>query len=171
MGQGGTDLQKEAFQKARDRLMGGWNCCQSVLLTMQELLQRSGPDLLRAATGFGGGIGNMGAVCGALAAGVMTLGLLYGRDDLSQKERKEHTYRLCAEYYRWFVRAMGSCDCYDIIKVDLKNLSAREAYWKNSENRERCATRTVGKAARLLMQLIEETEAGAAASGRLQERG
>ena len=62
-----ADRPQRAYQKAHDSLVGGWNCCQSVLLAMAETLDLSSPDVLKAATGFGGGVGNMGSLCGALS--------------------------------------------------------------------------------------------------------
>ena len=52
----------------------GYNCAQSVLLTMFQHWNSGGSDLIpKIATGFGGGIGRCGSVCGALAGGVMAL--------------------------------------------------------------------------------------------------
>jgi C_GCAxxG_C_C family probable redox protein len=50
-----------------------------VLLVIEELFDLKADDALKAATAFGGGIGRMGSVCGALLGGAMALSLLYGR--------------------------------------------------------------------------------------------
>jgi C_GCAxxG_C_C family probable redox protein len=152
------NLQEQAFKKAHDYLNAGWNCSQSTLLVMQELLGMENADVLKAATGFGGGIGNMGALCGAFAGGVLALGLKYGRSNLDQHDEKEKTYVLCAEWYKRFVRHFESCNCRDILGVDLSNPKIRQEYWNSGDNRERCATHTVGTAARMLMKLFEEIE-------------
>ncbi|MGA2481236.1 MAG: C-GCAxxG-C-C family protein [Spirochaetia bacterium] len=153
-----ADRPQRAYQKAHDSLVGGWNCCQSVLLAMAETLDLSSPDVLKAATGFGGGVGNMGSLCGALAAGVLTLGLLNGRRELAEEQEKERTYLLCAEWHRRFAQAMGGSDCRVILGVDLKDPATRKQYWAAPGNRERCASRTVGTAARLLAELVEESQ-------------
>ena len=150
-------LQQRAFQRAHELMMAGWNCSQSVMLTMQELLEIPERGVLKAATGFGGGIGNVGSLCGALAGGVMTLGLLYGRAESSELTEKEKTYLLCAQWHERFVEAIGGSSCREILGVDLRDPTARKKYWSDPENRERCASRTAGTAARLLMMLIEET--------------
>lgn len=152
-----SSLQQRAFEKAHDCLIAGWNCSQSVLLTMQELLDLPDHEVLKAATGFGGGIGNVGSLCGALTGGVMALGLLYGRGELSESAQKETTYFACAQWYDRFVGAMGGCNCSDILMVDLRDPVVRKEYWRNAQNRERCASQIVGTAARLLMVLVEET--------------
>jgi C_GCAxxG_C_C family probable redox protein len=147
-----------AYQRAHDCLVRGWNCCQSVLLAAAETLDVPSSDVLKAATGFGGGVGNMGSLCGALAAGVLTLGMLNGRFTLAQEEEKERTYLLCAEWHRRFTNAMGGSDCRVILGVDLTDPATRKQYWAAPGNRERCASRTVGIAARLLVELVEESQ-------------
>ncbi len=153
-----TDRQRQAFELARNKLNEGWNCGQSVLSAIQEIHGMQNPDVLRAATGFGGGIGNMGETCGGFAGGVLFIGQRYGRDDISQYENKERTYQLCAEWMRRFKKGFGSCDCCDILRVDLSNPKTRKEYWASSDNRERCANETVGRSAQMLMAYIEEID-------------
>ena len=70
------EVEKKAYQYGRDY----HNCSQCTLLTIQEAFNLPGEDALKAATGFAGGIGRIGSVCGAVLGGVMAFGLLYGRD-------------------------------------------------------------------------------------------
>jgi C_GCAxxG_C_C family probable redox protein len=153
-----NDRQRRAFELARNKLNEGWNCGQSVLATTQEIYGLRNADVLRSATGFGGGIGNMGETCGGFAGGVMFIGQRYGRDHLSQHNNKERTYQLCAEWMRRFKSHFGSCDCCDILKVDLSNPETRKEYWSSGDNRERCANETVGRSAHLLTAYIEEID-------------
>lgn len=152
------NLEQEARERARDYLLKGYNCSQSVVLTMQELLGLRDELALKAATGFGGGVGNMGNMCGALAGGIMILGMRYGRSRLEQKEEKERTYRYCAEWMRRFTGRFGSTSCIDILGVDLKDPARRKAYWADRDNRERCAGGTVGVAAGMLAAYMREIE-------------
>ena len=59
----------------------GQNCTQAVL---QATTGSSNPELLQAAEGFGGGIGDSGCLCGAVTGGVMALGLS-GKADQSRQ--------------------------------------------------------------------------------------
>ncbi len=162
-----SGLQQRAFERAHELMMAGWNCSQSVLQTLQELLGVPDRGVLKAATGFGGGIGNQGSLCGALAGGVMALGLLYGRTESSQVAEKERTYLLCARWHDRFVEAMGNSNCREILGIDLRDTAARQKYWSNAQNRERCASRTAGTAARLLVALVEEAGIPSATKGRM----
>ena len=125
---------------------------------MQENLGLDCPDVLKAATGFGGGVGNTGYICGAFAGGVLTLGLLYGRNRIEQHQEKEFTYEVSAEWSKRFTKEFASCNCRDILKVDLSDSETRNRYWASGDNRERCANQTVGRSAQLVMQLIEDIE-------------
>ena len=95
-----SEAESRAFRYAQ----GYKNCCQSTLLALQELFNLDRKDTLKAATGFVGGIGRTGSVCGALVAGIMAFGLLYGRDLQTMKHpdaafrnqrREEIESRLC----------------------------------------------------------------------------
>ena len=151
-------LPDKAYERARAYLLEGWNCSQSVFKAMQELLGLEDKLALRAATGFAGGIGNSGAFCGACAGGVLTLSVLYGRDDLSQHQEKEDTYLYCAEWFRRFMKHFKSCQCREILGVDLNDPETRKEYWAKGRNRENCSELRVGTAARMVTQLIREIE-------------
>ncbi|NTU86942.1 MAG: C_GCAxxG_C_C family protein, partial [Chlorobiaceae bacterium] len=52
----------------------GYNCAQSVLFSFSDDLGIAGDTALKIASGFGGGIGRMQEVCGAVTGGVMVIG-------------------------------------------------------------------------------------------------
>ena len=56
------------------------DCCQCVLLSLQEVFNVPGESAFKAATGFAGGMGRTGEVCGSLTGAIMAFGLLWGRD-------------------------------------------------------------------------------------------
>ncbi len=94
------EAESRAFQYA----LNYKNCCQCTLLALQELFDLTSDEALKSSTGFVGGIGRTGSVCGALIAGVMAFGLLYGRDletmkhpdaSFRNQQREEIESRLC----------------------------------------------------------------------------
>lgn len=125
---------------------------------MMELLNIGNKEILKSATGFSGGIGNMGSTCGAFAGGVLILGILYGRTSLKHFKEKEETYLYCSKWYKIFVDHFNSCNCYDILGVDLRDINARKKYWGEKANREKCAKLVVGEVAQMLLELIREIE-------------
>ncbi|MDR3565707.1 MAG: C-GCAxxG-C-C family (seleno)protein [Negativicutes bacterium] len=88
----------------------GYNCSEAILRAFGETLELDlNEDALKMATGFGGGMGHAGCVCGALAASVMVLGVLQGRSDKSQS--RSPAYHASEEFHRRFSEAFGGACC------------------------------------------------------------
>jgi C_GCAxxG_C_C family probable redox protein len=139
-----TDKPTEARNAAGEYFKSGYNCAESVLRATSETLGiQVDEQALRMTTGFGGGIGHAGCVCGALAASVMTLGLLKGRADAS--ESRKEAYELSEEFHRRFQEKFGATCC--------RVLNPHEF-----ETREHLVTcvKITGNTAKLLMEFIEE---------------
>jgi C_GCAxxG_C_C family probable redox protein len=113
--------QKEVIcERAVKHFLGGYNCAQSVLLAMSEHWNCKSGLIPRIATGFGGGIGLCGSVCGALTGGVMAIGIKYGTNEPSH-EKRERAYELCRNLFRAFEKRHGTTMCRELVKYDLSN--------------------------------------------------
>jgi len=60
-------MLKEVEQKGFKYEQDYWDCAQCTLLAIQEVFGLNADDAVKAATGFAGGIGRRGSVCGAVA--------------------------------------------------------------------------------------------------------
>ena len=142
-------------ERAVKHLLAGYNCAQTTLLCCQELMNMYQEEVLKSATGFGGGIGNLSDICGAVAGGVMAISQKFGRVGLSEEEaeRKERTYQLAAEYLRTFQHAKGSPYCRDLLGVDISDPDTRKAYW-TPENRRKCAEGPVAAGLTILFEIF-----------------
>jgi len=109
-----------AEQDAKLRFNSGFNCAESILLTLSSGLGRkdSRSFIPRIATGFGGGVGRNGDMCGALSGGVMAIGLALGRD--KAEESRDPCYAAVDRFYTDFVKEFGSSKCRELIGIDLK---------------------------------------------------
>mgnify|MGYP001144634714 FL=1 len=96
----------------------GYNCAQSVLLTMQDFWNETNPLEPKIASAFGGGIGRRGSLCGALTGGVIAIGQKYGSNN-PNPEGKGKTYSLALKFYNRFQEKHGSVFCRDLIEYDL----------------------------------------------------
>jgi len=74
------ELLAEVYKKAFDYEAHHHDCAQCVLLTLQEAFDIPGEDAFKAATGFAGGMGRTGHVCGSLTGAIFAFGLLWGRE-------------------------------------------------------------------------------------------
>ncbi len=96
------------------------NCCESVLTRVNERhhLPSFEPNIIKAASGFGGGVGGWGGACGATSGAVMALGLVYGNDGEETPEdfqdMKDHVKEVSASFMREFEEAFGSVNCSDL---------------------------------------------------------
>ncbi len=111
---------QELVQKAVTYFQSGYNCTQSVLLTLcgnmspevkSELIPKIG-------SGFGGGIGLCGCVCGSLTGSIMAIGIKYGSNDPGE-EKNLIAYAKANELYRKFEKKHGTVLCRELIKYDL----------------------------------------------------
>ena len=76
-------------EAAIEKFNNGYNWAQSVLFAFADDRLIDQDSALKITAGFGGGIAKEGQVCGAFSAGVMLLGLKYGKglreDDIRKK--------------------------------------------------------------------------------------
>ena len=89
-------------ERAYELFLSGCNCAQAVLLAFA-------PD-----AGFGGGIGGMREVCGAVSGMLMAAGLLYGYTPGDRAGKSEHYARVreLSERYR---EENGSIICRELL--------------------------------------------------------
>jgi C_GCAxxG_C_C family probable redox protein len=68
------------------------------------------PRIVRMATGFAGGVGgSKQEMCGALSAGVMIIGALYGRSSLEEDDLLAQRLTTC--YQERFAAELGTTRC------------------------------------------------------------
>ena len=111
---------QELVQKALMRFQSGYNCTQSVLLTLYEHMTPEGNSQLipKIGSGFGGGMGLCGSVCGSLTGSIMAVGIKYGSNDAGE-EKNLMAYGKANALYQKFEKKHGSVLCRELIKYDL----------------------------------------------------
>ncbi|MEW5953807.1 MAG: C-GCAxxG-C-C family protein [Bacillota bacterium] len=105
-----SDAALEARNAAGNYFREGHNCAEAIFLTFQDILS---PDIDRNAvklfTGFGGGFGHAGCVCGALAASAAVLGMVKGRT--SSSVDREPAYQAARKFHDRFEEKFGATCC------------------------------------------------------------
>jgi C_GCAxxG_C_C family probable redox protein len=107
----------------------------------------------RIATGFGGGIGRSGAVCGAVVGGTMAIGLRHGRDESSQSS--DRAYALAQQFRRRFEKEMGTISCRELTGLDLTTAEGLQRFRSSDLSRTVCR-RARGVAFRAAMEILDE---------------
>ena len=102
-------------EKAEDYFRKGYNCAQSVLLAFSDLTGLDENAALRLSSSFGGGLGRLREVCGAVSGAAMALGLLRGYNDPDDRAAKTAHYHLIQEFARRFKERNGSIVCRELL--------------------------------------------------------
>ena len=103
-----SDVAKEYFLK-------GYNCAQSVAMAFADLTGLSESESARLASSFGGGLGRMREVCGAVSGMALVAGALYGYDDPRVPGASQKQYALVQELAGKFREANGSIICRELL--------------------------------------------------------
>lgn len=107
---------EERVEKAK-RLFkeGGYNCCQAVVLAYSDLFGLENETAAAISSGFGGGMGRMREVCGAVSGMVMLAGLMKPASDPSIKDWRTANYALVQEMAGEFKAMNGSIVCKELL--------------------------------------------------------
>ena len=102
--------------KAGELFLGGYNCAQAVVVAYCDLTGLSESFAAKLASSFGGGMGRMREVCGAVSGMLMVAGLLYGYDTPGDDTVKKAHYALVQALSAKFREEVGSIVCREILK-------------------------------------------------------
>ena len=140
--------------KAAELFLSGYNCAQAVAVAFTDVTGLTEQQAAKMASAFGGGMGRMREVCGAVSGMLMVLSYVYGYDtpgdDISKKRLYGQVQALAAD----FRAENGSIICREILKNPPSdpNPTPRTAEFYA----KRPCAKMVMTAARLLEQFMEE---------------
>lgn len=103
------------MQRAVDYFKSGYGCCQSVVAAFADLYGMDETMALRVAAGFGGGVGRLRMVCGAVSGIVILVGLDCGQTEGSDHEGKAACYKVVQELLSSFREKNGSVICAELL--------------------------------------------------------
>ena len=102
--------------QAAELFLQGYNCAQAITVAFSDVTGLSPEFSAKLASSFGGGMGRMREVCGAVSGMLMVAGLLYGYDDNDTGDKKMNHYRLVQDLSGQFRAETGSIVCREILK-------------------------------------------------------
>ena len=113
--------------------------------------------MIKAVGPMAGG-SRMGSLCGALQAGILTLGMLYGAEGENQgsQEALVESFQPVKRFYREFEKTFGSRLCPEIIHANLDVPEERKR-WVERGGKKGCAL-LCGQTVRILFDIIGEKE-------------
>ena len=105
-------------EKAEALFKEGYNCSQAVVLAFADLIDVDEKQLTKLAASFGGGMGRLREVCGAVTGMFIVAGFLYGYDDTNDSNAKKEHYALIQRMAKAFEEKTGSIICRTLKGLD-----------------------------------------------------
>ena len=150
---------EERIERAVSLFKEGYNCAQSVVAAFADMYGMDRDTALRIGAGFGGGIGRLRMVCGAVSGIVTLVGLHCGSTDGEDHEGKANCYKVVQDLLERFRLQNGSIICADLLaqngcKVETNTHmpDRRDAHYYST----RPCARKVEDAARIFAEYISE---------------
>ena len=150
---------EECVQHSVQLFMQGYGCSQSVVVAFSRLYGIDETIAKKISAGFGGGVGRMRMMCGAVSGMVMLSGLDCGQTDGADREGKAACYKVVQELIAAFKAENGSIICAELLKMSgcqaqtnthLPDARTAEYYQK------RPCVRKVESAARIFAKYLEK---------------
>jgi len=142
-------------EQAMTLFKGGYNCAQAVVGAFCDETGIDFETAIKLSSSFGGGMGRLREVCGAVSGMFMVAGLMYGfTDPLNKKVRVEH-YKLIQALAKQFKEENGSIICRELsgLSTDTNQLIPESR--KGEYNKKRSCLEIVGQAAEMMDELIK----------------
>ena len=108
------------LEQACKNFQSGYNCCQSIAVAYADVLGLSPEMAAQLSSGFGGGMGRLREVCGAVSGMVFVASMLRGYSDPRDNAQKKELYTLIQKLAGEFEKANGSIICRELLGLSVK---------------------------------------------------
>jgi C_GCAxxG_C_C family probable redox protein len=143
-----SDCAKDLFKK-------GYNCSQAVFAAFCDETGLDLEDALKISSSFGGGMGRLREVCGAVTGMFMVAGMKYGYADPADQSKKYEHYALIQTMAKKFEEENGSIICRELLGLTLKHDLPLPEKRTESYYKKRPCAEFVAYAAQILDEYIE----------------
>lgn len=145
---------KDYKQLAENYFKEGYNCSQAVALAFSDEIGLDRETLLKITSSFGGGMGRLREVCGAVSGMFIIAGLLQGYTSPEDLSKKAEHYALIQRLAGLFKEKNGSYVCRELINGDT---SSDKTFLRTSKYyKKRPCVSLVGDAAEILAEILQK---------------
>lgn len=113
-------------EQARNYFLNGYNCAQAVALAFADEAGLEQELIAKLTIGFGGGMGRLREVCGAVSGMTFIISALYSED-------KASVYKRVQEVANAFRDGNGSIVCRELLQLNIKGADSPEPSPRNQE--------------------------------------
>lgn len=147
---------EERVQKAQELFTAGYNCAQAVFLAYADLFAIPSALAATLAAPFGGGMGRLREVCGAVSGMALVAGCVEPFTNPADREAKTRNYTLVQKWANAYRAENGAIVCRELLGLSCRQDSPvpserTAAYYKKRPCRE-----LVGVAARIVGETLAE---------------
>lgn len=138
----------------------GCNCAQAVFVAFSDVTGLDRQTAMKISSSFGGGMGKLREVCGAVTGAFMVAGMLWGYDDVTDETAKKEHYALIRRIADDFNKKHNTYICNYLLKgIANANVSSDPEPRTEEYYKVRPCVRFVSTAAEILDNIIAEKEA------------
>lgn len=150
--------ENKCSQKAASLFTEGYNCAQSVFCAFSDELGIDFETALKLSSSFGGGMGRLREVCGAVSAMFMIAGLKYGYTSPDDDKVKAEHYTRIQKLAEEFKKTNNSIICRELLGLDIKENSPIPAKRTEQYYKDRPCEQLVKEAAYIISNYINSTK-------------
>ena len=143
-------------EKAMQSFKDGYNCAQCMMIAFEDLLSIDLETALKVSSPFGGGMGRLREVCGAVSGMFMVLGFVKGYQEPSDYEGKKALYEQVQELAKRYEADNGSIICRDLLGLNVQREDAAPEKRTEEYYKKRPCVEKVGSAVEVLETYLKE---------------
>ena len=106
---------EERIKSARENFRAGYNCAQSVVLAYRDIMPLDAETAAALSSAFGGGMGRMREVCGAVSGMAFVAGMISPATDPTNMAARKANYALIQKFADEFRAENGSIVCRELL--------------------------------------------------------
>ena len=144
-------------EEARCLFCDGCNCAQAVFTAFCDETGLDKETALKLSSSFGGGMGRLREVCGAVSGMFMVAGMLKGYSDITDTTKKAGHYRLIQEMAKEFEDEFGSIVCRELLDLRKKHDDPKPSERTNEYYKSRSCADFVAFAAGIAERKLSDT--------------
>lgn len=145
-------------EKAMALFKEGYNCSQAVMGAFAEDMGMDMDTALMLSSSFGGGMGRMREVCGAVSGMFMAVGLKLGYSDPKDNDAKKAHYKRIQELAERFKKRNRYIVCRQLLGLEGQDTNPIPAERTQEYYKKRPCAELVGDAAEILEEFLAEVK-------------
>lgn len=148
--------QKKHSEIAMEYFKEGYNCSQSVFLAFSDECGVDSETAMKISSSFGGGMGRLREVCGAVTGMFMVAGMIYGYSEPKNHTSKTEHYKRIQYLAKEFEKQNHSIICRELLGLNAGKDSPVPELRSAEYYKKRPCVELVGMAAEIMEKYIEE---------------